>query len=117
MDILMDKMKLAASMISPKRCGGLGCGTCAKCGEKKFTYEKFVKRAKVDGKYQIVEDRRDTWICVECRVAKGEYKRCCDECGELKPSQHAPFIRWHWWCSDCTTSEREAWMRFHEKTR
>lgn len=97
-----ERLKIASAMVLPKRCGGLGYGTCSKCGETKATYEK---------------NRSKPWVCVECRVSKGEYKRRCDGCGELKPSQHAPYIRWHWWCDDCVTPEFDEYMRYHERTR
>jgi len=46
-----DKQKLAASMMAPKRCGGMGYGTCVECGEKKATYEKLASRVRgADGK-------------------------------------------------------------------
>ena len=112
-----DKRKLAAAMISPKRCGGLGSGTCVVCGETKATYEKLVRRASKGGRFVIAKDIRDTWVCIECRVAKGEYERYCDDCNQKKPAKHAPFIRWHWWCDDCTTPWRDEHMEMHEATR
>ena len=97
-----DKMKLVSAMIRPKRCGGLGVGTCSQCGETKHTYEK---------------NRAKPWVCVECRVEAGIYERYCDGCNQKKAAKHAPYIRWHWWCDDCVTPEREEYMKSHERTR
>lgn len=97
-----ERSKIVAAMIRPKRCGGLGVDTCSKCGERKHTYEK---------------RRPKPWVCVECRVAEGAYERYCDGCYQKKPAKHAPYIRWHWWCDDCVTPEREEYMKNHERTR
>ena len=94
------RRKIAATLLAPKRCGGMGYGTCVECGEQKATYEK---------------RRSDSWVCVECRVAKGAYERTCDDCHEKKPAQHAPAVRWHWWCDDCVTPWREQHMKSNER--